>query len=62
MKRQIPINITFDETKLKQIIEKIIERRAKKIINQVLKEQKFKIMVEGQVRYYINKLVSEYKK
>ena len=61
MKRQIPINITFDETKLKQIVEKIIERRAKKIINQVLKEQKFKIMVEGQVRYYINKLVSEYK-
>jgi hypothetical protein len=39
MKRQIAIEIIFDEDKIREIAEKIIDRRISKIAHKILKDK-----------------------
>jgi hypothetical protein len=48
MKRQIDIEININEEKIKEIVDKIINRRISKIINHIIKMKK----LEDKIYYH----------
>ena len=57
MKVHVPIDIQFNEEKIKEIAEKIIERRTKKVIDKVWKENQhhYEYLIEREIRDFLSK-------